>query len=300
MGYFGLAACFGAKDHLAIGKRAEERGGEKTVFTQQQQIFLMQGGDDALAVLARHLGLDNDGYPIVVGLLARLDAVHGETAGKTGDTAKDRLERLGLVVRDKVFVHLDHGDPALRLVGNARLSTGTHDHGVAHHAVGERLHGFGVDHCVGVDHEAQLEKVGRDAHERMHLAEEIVVERRHAIVVGDTLEKVHEDHLRVALATIAWLGIGGLFGGTTLDDDDHGRTSTGGTRIVAGVDHGHVVLLFARGDRDKAHGDWRTEARIGFQQRDADVGGAHRLAGTGDHAVGNDKEKLALVRVVGF
>ncbi len=49
----------------------------------------MQRGDDALAVLARHLGLDNDGHPVIVGELARLDAIHGEAAGQTRHTAKD-------------------------------------------------------------------------------------------------------------------------------------------------------------------------------------------------------------------
>ncbi|KAI3482907.1 hypothetical protein L1887_54229 [Cichorium endivia] len=245
-------------------------------------------------------GLTMMGTPVIVGELARLDAIHGEAAGQTRHTAKDRLERLGLVVRDKVLVHLDHGDPALRLVGDARLATRAHDERIAHHAVGQRLHRLGIDHGVGVDHEAELEKVGRDAHERVHLAEEVIVERRHAIVVRDTLEEVHEDHLRVTLAAVTGLRVARLFGCTALDNDDHGRAMALCARVVTGVDHGHVVLLLALTDGNEAHGCRRAKARVCLEERDADVWSAHGFARTGDHTVGDDKEELALVRILGL
>ena len=52
-------------------------------------------------------------------------------------------------------------------------------------------------------HETDFKEIRSNTHEDMDLAEEVEVERRHPIVVGDTREEVHEDQLTVALASVA-------------------------------------------------------------------------------------------------
>ena len=52
------------------------------------------------------------------------------------------------------------------------------------------------------DHQANFKKVRRDAHENVDFAEKIEVQRGHSVIVRDAGEKVHEDQLTVALATV--------------------------------------------------------------------------------------------------
>ena len=60
----------------------------------------------------------------------------------------------------------------------------------------------------------------------MDLPEEIKVERRHSIIVGDPGEAVHQDELTVSLASVArFLVIERLLFGATFDNDD-GRGAT--------------------------------------------------------------------------
>lgn len=61
----------------------------------------------------------------------------------------------------------------------------------------------------------------------MHLAEQVKVQRSHAVVVGDTREEIHEYELTVPLASITRLLLRrGLFLCATLDNDDGGCTTT--------------------------------------------------------------------------
>ena len=67
--------------HLAVGECAEEDGSEETVLSQEEEVLLMESGDNALTILSDDFGLDDERYPIVAGGLARLESEHGETAG---------------------------------------------------------------------------------------------------------------------------------------------------------------------------------------------------------------------------
>jgi hypothetical protein len=50
---------------------------------------------------------------------------------------------------------------------------------------------MGLSHKVHTYHQANLEKVRSDTHQDVNLAEEVKVERSHAVVVCDPREKVH-------------------------------------------------------------------------------------------------------------
>lgn len=81
------------------------------IFSQKQEILLMQRLDIALAVLADNLGLDDERDPALLRLFAGFDSEHGEASRKTGDTSEDGFEGLGLMMRDEVFKDLDGRDP---------------------------------------------------------------------------------------------------------------------------------------------------------------------------------------------
>jgi hypothetical protein len=70
----------------------------------------VQGIDDILRVVLDDVRVSNDGDPVAGVTLWRLDSVHREATGKTGNTSEDGLERLGLVMRDVVLEDWKH-DP---------------------------------------------------------------------------------------------------------------------------------------------------------------------------------------------
>ena len=75
-------------------------------------------------------------------------------------------------------------------------------------------------------HETDFKEIRSNTHEDMDLAEEVEVERRHPIVVGNTREKVHENQLTVALASVAGLLVcGRLPLGPAFHHDDCGGPS---------------------------------------------------------------------------
>lgn len=63
----------------------------------------MERIDDVLRVVLDDVGVGEDGDPVAVASFRRLDAVHREASGEAGDSAEDRLERLGEMMRDVVL-----------------------------------------------------------------------------------------------------------------------------------------------------------------------------------------------------
>lgn len=151
---------------------------------------------------------------------------------------------------NEVLEDLDGGYPRLSFIGYPCFSTDTHDHLVVVHAIDKVSKRGRVDFGVGIHlenildigpntemctyHEAYFKEVWRDSHKDMDLAEKIEVKWRHAIVVGDTREEVHEDKLTVTFASVARLLLFcSLLLCATLDDNDcRCSTSSNGCRVV--------------------------------------------------------------------
>jgi hypothetical protein len=89
--------------HLAPRERPEHEGSEVAVFSEKEEVLLVQRVDDVLRVVLDDVGIGEDGDPVAIAALRSLDAVHWETTGKTGDTAEHRLESLSEMVRDVVL-----------------------------------------------------------------------------------------------------------------------------------------------------------------------------------------------------
>ena len=90
----------------------EERG-EETVFTEREKILLVERVNVAFGVFVDDPVGDDDRTTLV----SRADTIERETPGKTGNRTKEGLERLGKVVRDVVFVNLNHRPPRAFFIG---------------------------------------------------------------------------------------------------------------------------------------------------------------------------------------
>lgn len=64
--HFGTTSRLWAEDHLAVRERAQQQGRQESILSKEKQVLLMQRCNRVLAVLARHLGLDDDRDPIIV------------------------------------------------------------------------------------------------------------------------------------------------------------------------------------------------------------------------------------------
>ena len=90
----------------------EERG-EETIFTEREKILLVERVNVAFGVFVDDPVGDDDRTTLV----SRADTIERETPGKTGNRTKEGLERLGKVVRDVVFVNLNHRPPRAFFIG---------------------------------------------------------------------------------------------------------------------------------------------------------------------------------------
>lgn len=103
VGYNSLADSLRTKDHLSLGEGLEHQGGEVTIFSEQEQVLLVQGVDNVLGVVLANVGVCQDRNPVTGLSLGRLDTVDTETSGKTSHTSEHRLESLGQVVGNVVL-----------------------------------------------------------------------------------------------------------------------------------------------------------------------------------------------------
>ena len=72
------------------GEVLEQEGREITIFTEREQVLLVQGVDEGLRVLFDDTVRDDDRATLVRGT----DPVHRETSGQTRHRAEQALERL--------------------------------------------------------------------------------------------------------------------------------------------------------------------------------------------------------------
>ena len=84
------------------GEVLEQECREVTIFTEREQVLLVQGIDKRLSVLLDDSVRDDDRATLV----GSTDSVHRETPRQTRHGAEQALERLRQVVRDVVFVDL--------------------------------------------------------------------------------------------------------------------------------------------------------------------------------------------------
>lgn len=84
------------------GEVLQQESGQVTVFTERQQILLVQSVDIGFRVLLDNSIGDDDWSTLV----SSSDSVHRETTGQTSDRAEQTLESLGQVVRNVVLVDL--------------------------------------------------------------------------------------------------------------------------------------------------------------------------------------------------
>lgn len=86
-------------DLLPLGERPQHQRRQVAVLAQDVQILLVERLDHVLRVVLDNVRVRQDGYPVILPTLGRLDTVHAEAAGQAGDVAKDRLKRLGQMMR---------------------------------------------------------------------------------------------------------------------------------------------------------------------------------------------------------
>jgi hypothetical protein len=71
------------KHHLAVRESANKACRQEAIFAKEQQIFLVQRGDFALAILVDNLGFDDQRNPVISGSFPSFETEHRETAGET-------------------------------------------------------------------------------------------------------------------------------------------------------------------------------------------------------------------------
>lgn len=296
------------EDLLAFGEGLEHEGGQVAVLAEQEQVLLVQRVDDVLGVVLDDVRVGEDGDPVVLAALGRLDAVHTEAAGQTGDTTEDGFERLALVVGNEVLEDLDHGDPRVRLVCDLRLTAETHDLRILDHSADHVRQRIREDLGIGVDHECNFVEVRRNASDFPDTVEHLVLQFSHTLVEHHLLQERHEDDLRVALATVTGLSERSLLGSTAFDDDHHrnallpldGDDRLGAVIVETRVDLSHVVTLAARSDSHVGERlDILRSDGVVLHHGETDFRCRQSLALTLNQTVTDHEDELVTVRVVG-
>lgn len=98
-----LANSLWTEDHLALGECLEHERCEVSIFTEQEQVLLVERVDNVLRIVFHNIRVSENGDPIAVFFLGCLDSVHRETTWKTSNTTKHGLESLGHVMGNIVF-----------------------------------------------------------------------------------------------------------------------------------------------------------------------------------------------------
>lgn len=99
---------------------------QEPILTEREQVLLVQRVDVGIRVFFDDAVRDDDRPSFVGGT----DAVERETAGQAGDGAEETFERFGEVMRDVVFVHLDHRPPRAVFVRELGFTTDANDAGI--------------------------------------------------------------------------------------------------------------------------------------------------------------------------
>lgn len=94
----GLADCLRTEHVLAPRERLEQKGCEVSIFSEEQQVLLVQRVDNILRVPFHDIGICQNRDPVSSVALGSLDPVHTETTGQTSNTTEHGFERLSHVV----------------------------------------------------------------------------------------------------------------------------------------------------------------------------------------------------------
>jgi hypothetical protein len=114
----GLADGLRTEDHFAARERPQHERREVSILSEEEQVLLVQRVDDVLRVVLDDVGIGEDGDPVPVVSLGRLETVHGEASREAGDAPEDGLGSLdellsGVVLEDYghdvVSILLDEG-----------------------------------------------------------------------------------------------------------------------------------------------------------------------------------------------
>ena len=80
---------------------------QEAIFTEGEKVLLMQGVNVGLGVLFNDSVRDNDRTTLV----GCSDTIKSEASGQTSDRAKQAFKSFRQVVRNVIFIHLDHCPP---------------------------------------------------------------------------------------------------------------------------------------------------------------------------------------------
>ena len=93
--------------HLVRWEMLHHQSCQITIFTQREQIFLVEGVDVPLRVVVNDTIRDDDRPTLV----RRSDTIQRETTGQTGDRAEQTFESFSKMMGDVIFVNLNHRPP---------------------------------------------------------------------------------------------------------------------------------------------------------------------------------------------
>jgi len=163
----------GAKLGLERREMLHQQCCQETIFSKREKILLVERVDIGLGVFFDNAVGDDDGSTFVCGS----DTIESETARKTGDRSKERLESLGQMVGDVVLVHLNHGPPRAFFVRKLGFAAYADDLGVVRAGGNEAIKGLG---CNGLPKMSVLcNGASREETYRVRIdREDVFVERR--------------------------------------------------------------------------------------------------------------------------
>lgn len=116
----------GAKLRLERREVFHHQRRQKTIFTEREQILLVQCIHVRLGVFFNDTVRDDNGSSFI----GCADTVQGETTRQTCDGAKKTFECFGQVMRDVVFVDLNHRPPGAFFVRELGFATNSNDAGI--------------------------------------------------------------------------------------------------------------------------------------------------------------------------
>lgn len=106
-------------------------------------------------------------------------------------------------MRDVVLVDLNHGDDGRSGIGQGRFTTKPDDSRVMHESSnhsGGRIWG---DNSIGVNLQHEFVESRVDSNDVSNLMMHLELERAHRMVVVNSIQESHNDHLRVSFTTVS-------------------------------------------------------------------------------------------------
>lgn len=160
-------------------------------------------------------------------------------------------------IQRNTILTLNHGHPRLGFVGNLCLTAQAHNLLIVNQTRNHPRQRIRENLGIRIDTQDGFVPIGTDARHTPNGVEKLVLERGHAFVKHDFLQKGHEHDLRVTFSSVSGLDVVDFERVTALGDEDDGYFLLLGqfdgvvvVFVVTGVDFGHVVTLVTVGDGD--------------------------------------------------